>query len=139
MKRALLLIMTSSLIAGFILAFSGCRTEPTPSPTPPVVEFTEESSLAIAEEFVRNSPTFLFDGMEETLELVETRYPELEHSWVFVYQFDSRQAGYGDRTGEMLAEVITPHEAVITVSKNEVVTAVMDETWDMLGQELIEG
>ena len=87
---------------------------------------TEEGSRELAEEFVRNSPTFRFDGNQVTLELVETLYPDIENAWQFVFHFESAHAGYGDRTGQMLAQVITPHEAVITVEQGEVTNAVMD-------------
>ncbi len=97
----------------------------------------EEGSQQIAESFVRNSPTFVFDGIPETLELVETLYPDIENAWGFVYRFESRHAGYGDRTGENLAQVITPHEAHITVQDGEVRSALMDEQWDMLAQEML--
>ena len=57
---------------------------------------------------------------------------------MFVYRFDSRQAGYGDRTGQMLAQVITPHEAYVTVENNVVVSAIMDAKWDMLAQSMLQ-
>jgi hypothetical protein len=99
---------------------------------------TESEARQIAEDFVKNSPTFRFDGIEDSLELVETLYPDIENAWQFVFQFESRQAGYGDRTGQILAEVITPHEAIITVEQGEVTNAIMDEKWDMITQKLIE-
>ena len=34
-------------------------------------QYTEDFSRQIAEEFVRNSPTFQFDGIEGSLELVD--------------------------------------------------------------------
>ncbi len=105
------------------------------------MNITEEGAQQIAENFVRNSPTFAFDGIPETLELVEKLLPDIEpdieNAWGFVFQFKSRHAGYGDRTGENLAEVITPHEAHITVQDGEVISALMDEKWDMLAQETV--
>lgn len=98
---------------------------------------TEEEARQIAEDFVRNSPTFTFDGIEDTLELVGTLYPDIENSWQFVFQFESRQAGYGDRTGQMLLQVITPHEAVITIEEGKVKSALMDEKWDMINQQMV--
>lgn len=99
---------------------------------------TEEGSRKLAERFVRNSPTFVFDGIDGTLHLAETLYPDIEKSWQFVYRFESAHAGYGDRTGQNLAEVITPHEAIVTVEQGEVKSAVMDEQWDMINQEIID-
>jgi len=100
--------------------------------------YTGEQARRTAEEFVRNSATFQFDGIGDSLELVETLYPDMEYAWQFVFRFESRHAGYGDRTGQMLAQVITPHEAVITVERGEVINAIMDEKWDMMAQEMLE-
>ncbi len=104
---------------------------------PEMTQVTEEEARQEAEEFVRNSATFTFDGMEETLELTETLYPDKENAWQFVFSFDSRHAGYGDRIGQMLAQVITPHEAVVTFENGRIVNAVMDGVWDMISQETI--
>ena len=103
-----------------------------------VTQMTKEGSQAIAEEFVRNSPTFSFDGMEETLKLTETLTARCPFCWSFAFEFDSRAAGYGDRTGKMLAQVITHHRAAIMVQLHEITSAVMDEKWDMLRQREVE-
>ena len=100
--------------------------------------FTEEKARQMAEEFVRNSPTFAFDGMEDSLELVETLYPDIENAWQFIYSFDSRHAGYGDRTGQGLAQVITSHEASVVVENGEIKTAILDNKWDMINQMEID-
>ena len=98
---------------------------------------TEEGARQVADDFVRNSPTFVFDGIPETLELVDVKPLEVEGAWTVAVRFDSRQAGYGDRTGQMLAEVITPHEAVVVVRDAAVFSATMDGTWDMLAQKTL--
>jgi hypothetical protein len=104
----------------------------------PVTQMSQEGSRDIAEEFVRNSPTFTYDGMEETLKLTETLTARCPFCWTFTFEFDSRAAGYGDRTGQMLAQVITHHRAVIAVDKHEIISAVMDDKWDMLRQRELE-
>jgi len=104
----------------------------------PLTEMSKEGSQAIAEEFVRGSPTFNFDGIEKTLKLTKTLTARCPYCWSFTFEFDSRQAGYGDRTGKMLAQVITHHRAVIMVEQMEITSAVMDEKWDMLRQREIK-
>lgn len=98
---------------------------------------TQEESQKIAEDFVRNSPTFVFDGIEDTLVLTDTVPLVTPNGWQFMYEFDSRHAGYGDRTGQVLAQVITPHRAAIMVEEGEITLAVMDERWRMDTQEII--
>lgn len=89
---------------------------------------------ALAIQFVMEGPTFKFDGIAETLkvEIDEGCYPVIA-----TVEFTSRQAGYGDRTGMMLAQVLTPHRCVLEISHGQVLSAVMDGTWDMLGQKEI--
>ncbi|MFC1953913.1 hypothetical protein ACFLWR_07315 [Chloroflexota bacterium] len=101
-------------------------------------QMTEEASKEVAKDFVINSPTFVFDGIEGSFQLTETLTLRCPYCWQFIFEFDSAQAGYGDRTGQMLAQVITHHIAVITVDNLEVTRAVMDEQWDMLQQKMIE-
>ena len=107
------------------------------SPTAGTTEVTEEESRDIAEDFLLNSPTFVFDGIEDSLELVDTQPVQCSSCWQFTFEFESRHAGYGDRTGQVLAEVITPHQAIIMVEQGEVTDAVMDDKWDMLAQQEI--
>ena len=98
---------------------------------------TEKESQNIAEEYVRESRTFTYDGIEESLELIETLYPDIEYSWQFLFQFQNQHAGYGDRAGQVTAQVITTHQAIITVEMGEIRSATIDGKWDMLRQGLI--
>jgi len=98
---------------------------------------SKQDSQKIATDFLRNSPTFRFDGIEDTLKLAWSGGEELYH-WEFHYEFQSRHAGYGDRTGLILAQVITDHRAQIVVEQGKVVHAVLDGKWDMLRQKIIE-
>lgn len=99
----------------------------------------------IAWHFVSLSPTFSFDGISESLKVVEVTESRLVDDEcvqatmfeVLVY-FESRHAGYGDRTGEMLLTVITPHEARLVISDGQVLSAVMDGVWDMIAQQRID-
>jgi hypothetical protein len=97
-------------------------------------QLSKEDSQNKALEFVKKSPTFVFDGIEETLQLIDGLEISLPYTWTFVIGFESAHAGYGDRTGRMLAEVITPHEAAITIEQGEIVYASMDNKWDMMNQ-----
>jgi hypothetical protein len=98
---------------------------------------SKEASQKIATDFLRNSPTFRFDGIENTLTMVWSGGEEELHRWEFHYQFQSRHAGYGDRMGLVLAQVITDHEAQIVVGQGEIAHAVLDGRWDMSRQKII--
>jgi hypothetical protein len=95
-----------------------------------------EMIIEIALEFLRNGATFKFDGIEETIEVEETRILEsYPVQYIVIISFDSSHAGYGDRIGQALAQVITPHSAWIKVVNREVVSAILDNTWDELNQK----
>ena len=103
------------------------------------LKYSVKESERIAYAFVLQSPTYRFDGIQGTLELVRTDTLRCPGCWQFTYRFQSSHAGYGDRTGRMLAQVITPHECRITVQEYQVTKAIMDERWDMLTQSFISG
>ncbi|UCG55310.1 MAG: hypothetical protein JSV32_03615 [Dehalococcoidia bacterium] len=103
----------------------------------PFKQPNKEKSRVVAEEFLRKSPTFANSGIEDTLRLTDTKTPMRAFCWVFIFEFDSRHAGYGDTNGQAVAEVITPHLAEILVQGFEVASAVIDDKWDMIKQELI--
>ncbi len=102
--------------------------------------FTTEAVLGIAQEFIKSSPTFVFDGIEETfsLELIAIResFPE---QYVIEADFDSLHGGYGDRTDEMVIQVITPHSMNLVVINGEVTSAMLDGKWDELNQIPLPG
>ncbi len=94
---------------------------------------TEAEELAI--EFVESSPTFSFDGVPGSIEVVDLVAAESYPVQYFItVAFECSHAGYGDRTGQMLAQVITPHEMKMTVSDDRVLNAVIDGVWDELNQ-----
>lgn len=85
--------------------------------------------------YVKNDATYMFDGIPESLNIKEIL--PCSDCWKVTVYFESKQAGYGDRTGQVLAQVITPHEARIVVEKGEIISAIMDNRWDMKSQSTI--
>jgi len=103
----------------------------------PLAEVSIQSSEVLAGTFVMNSPTFVFDGIPDTLELTDTATSRCPYCWVFTFEFDSAQAGYGDRTGQTLAQVVTHHIAVVEVEVGDVTSAILDEKWNMVQQNML--
>lgn len=101
----------------------------------PGIDSSAEEAERIAVEFLSGAPTFAFDGIEESIEVLDVvameSYPV---QYAVTIAFECRQAGYGDRTSQMLAQVITPHEMRVVVSAGEVRSAVIDGEWDELNQ-----
>ena len=107
----------------------------------------DEAMQELAKQFVTNCPTFVFDGIPDSLKLtdivthsggVSDKTVEELVGWEFTYEFDSRHGGYGDRAGQIVLQVITHHNVVIKIENGEIVSAVMDGKWDMMAQKLSE-
>jgi|Deesub1362B_J571_1020462.scaffolds.fasta_scaffold00070_82 hypothetical protein len=94
---------------------------------------SEEEWKKIGERFVEKSPTYTFDGFDLNFVKMERKGEKL----ILTYEFSSKHSGYGERTDEILLQVITPHEVVLTVEKNAMVSAVMDDKWDMMNQRFL--
>jgi hypothetical protein len=135
----LIIIILAVIIALGLLIFYNQFSCPTQKQSTFTNNVNKEDSLSIAQQFLKNSPTYKFDGIEETIKLQETLTLRCPYCWQFIFTFDSRHTGYGDRTGQMLAQVITPHTARITIEQGKVTYAVLDNKWDMLKQEKIDG
>jgi hypothetical protein len=128
--------LSTALIISLVLLIMGCAcNDGTENNTQPP---SKQESREIAEEFIINSPTFAYDGIAESLELDGTFTARCPACWVFVFKFECSSAGYGDRTGQEVAQVITPHTATIAVQQGEITAAELDEKWDMLKQKLFE-
>ena len=135
MRKGLFLLVSLLAVAS-VLVLAACSSSEA-GPNTWSQGISQEESQEIARQYVINDPTFQFDGMMNSLALASATTLKCPYCWEFAYQFDCRQAGYGNRTGLMLAQVITPHTARIIVQDGEVTSAVMDGSWDMMGQELI--
>lgn len=93
-------------------------------------------SQQIARNFVKKSPTFVFDGISSSLFLKKTIAENCVNCWTVIFDFKCKNAGYGDRSGQPLTPSFTSHIAAITVENYDVVTAVLDDRWDMLTQQM---
>lgn len=95
-----------------------------------------EESQVTAKNFAQSSSTYKFDGMDLKLESSESL--GCPYCWEFNFSFESRSAGYSDRTGEMTAQVITPHDLKIVVKQGEITMSVVDGTFDEIEQEFLK-
>jgi hypothetical protein len=126
-KRLIVSFALIALMAVPAATIYALQNRPSPEPG--------KGALDVAMWFLMNSPTFKFDGIADSISVIDTRIMEsYPVQYVFVITFECGNAGYSDRTGQMLAEVITPHEAVIKVVEGVVVSAVIDGVWDELDQ-----
>lgn len=96
----------------------------------------KETQIAI--EFLIQAPTFSYDGIDSSIEIIDVRsllsYP-VQH--IVTLRFDSRNAGYGNRSGQEVDTVITPHIAVIKIVNGTVISTILDNEWDEILQEKV--
>ncbi len=94
-----------------------------------------QDALAKAREFTITHPTFLFDGVPDSLKLNLASIINGENP---VYQvqvsFDSTHTGYGDRTGQGVVEKTTSHTMIVMVSEFGIGSAIIDGVWDEFNQ-----
>lgn len=96
-----------------------------------------DQSRQIAEEWIRNnSPTYTFDGSDLTL--VSEEELVAGESYAFLFSFVSSAAGYGDRSDQMVAQVITPHTMEVVVENLQVVSAITDGVYDEVVAEMLD-
>jgi len=96
-------------------------------------------ALGVAQRYVVTSPTFGFDGNINSLktEYVGTT-KSIPPQHIFKATFESSHDGFGNRQGQTLTKVITPHIMMILVSEENVESAITDETWDELRELFIQ-
>jgi hypothetical protein len=96
--------------------------------------YNEQNAVDAALLFVENSPTYSWDGVEGSIEVVKAYKTRNTNAvWEVVVAFTSANSGYGDRSDQMVATVITDHIITVTVESDSVTAAVIDEVWDELG------
>ena len=93
---------------------------------------SKDQSTSISMTLIKYSPTFAFDGIKDSVQLLKIETPDNGQTWNLLYVFKTAHPGHGDRGGQVLAEVITEHSVQITVSNCKITSAVCDKTWDLL-------
>lgn len=101
---------------------------PAPSNGEPGAITMQESFEAAQKWVMTTSPTYVFDGSDLTLASQQELIPGQRYQCNF--SFTSAAAGYGDRTGQMVAQVITPHTMEVTIENGQVISAITDGVFD---------
>jgi len=95
--------------------------------------FTEQTAVKTATRFLSEAPTYSWDGVEGSIRVLDSYKTQTPDAvWTVVIEFTCAHAGYGDRSGQMVASVVTDHVITITVEDGSVVDAVIDDVWDEL-------
>lgn len=138
-KKIVIAAILGAIAIGVLVAyFAPLQKEVTITPISSEEQARSEA-LGIAQAFVLRSPTFAFDGIAESLHfeqgpILESNPPQ----YIMYAKFDSTHAGFGDRTGQMLAQIITSHTVEIRISDGVVLSAVTDNAWDELNSQSVK-
>jgi len=93
---------------------------------------TQDQAVKLGTDLILNSATFKFDGIHGSISPVKAQATGNDQSWNLAYTFQTGHPGHGNRTGQVPAQVITTHHAMVIVTDCKVVSAVCDGTWDMV-------
>ena len=92
----------------------------------------------IARNFVMSAPTFAFDGMEDTISIGSIMAMEsFPVQYRLEVSFTSTHGGFGDRTGQMITQALTPHVVDVLIVEGNVISAVIDDTWDEMNHQFV--
>jgi len=135
--RTLTLLPVLAVALLTTILFAGCQ-QPTPTPTPEPDNMHD--SRLIAEQFLQDTRTMVFDGVLSSINLGDiTRCEPSDTCFTFYFTFRNKHPGYGDRGGQDLELVNTEHQIRITVEQGLVTRAVIDEKWDEMAQRYLPG
>ncbi len=147
MKKIVKILLVLTLALTLAFTFIGCASSTantpssTPTTTPTGTTITKEAGQQLALDFLKNSSTFKFDGLDGSIKVINGDYSPISayRSFAYTIEYQTRHPGHGDRTGQYLAQVITNHNAVIIVNaeKGQVIIAVCDNTWDIVNQKVL--
>lgn len=99
--------------------------------------YSKEGSIINAINFLKQSPTFKFDGLLDSIRVKRVETLKIPWTWEVTISFDCRNSGYGDRTGKIVLPVITSHEISIVVSRGRIIKAIIDDRWDEIEQRFL--
>jgi hypothetical protein len=102
-----LVLAAMCLPAASIFAWQRIQTSP-----------EEEAAKAVVE-FIKSSPTFVFDGVQGSIKVTSVTIAKTfvpPSFYIVNVEFDCNHNGYGDRTGQMVLEAVQHHSAGIYMS-----------------------
>jgi len=133
--------MKSKSVIGLILAILlplimtvGCVSQSTPTDTSTPTQVAYQQKV---EDFIKNSSTYKFDGIPgsiifiKSVSSVEGASTVPPEDWDFTVEYQTGHPGHGDRTGQMLAQVVTNHRAFIKIESGVITSTACCHIWDI--------
>ncbi|WP_394701089.1 hypothetical protein [uncultured Methanolobus sp.] len=98
---------------------------------------SENERKKIASEWIMNAPTYSFDGSDLELESYQVSKDNPAEA-MLNYTFISSHGGYGNRSGQMITQVITEHSIELVLYNRNVNSAIIDGVWDEMNHVMLE-
>jgi hypothetical protein len=98
---------------------------------------TEEEARQIAADYIRNAPTYSFDGFPDALEATKVEPLECDGCFEVTVKFACKSQGFGDRSAYFLISKLSLHTAIVRVEKGKVTSVIIDGIWDEMAQKAI--
>lgn len=130
------IILGTSLMTGVVLSAVGCGKPP--AATAELTSLPDDIPVQTAEAFVRSSSTFSFGDAGDIIG-ADKAAESPDGTVIVTVRYQTGQPGHGDRTGQVLAQVVTDHSARVTVEGGKVTSATCDGIWDMVSDAAIQG
>jgi hypothetical protein len=99
--------------------------------------YTAEEAQQRAVEYIKNAPTFTFDGIARTLQVTQVEPLDCKGCFEVTIKFTSGYPGFGARSAYFRVKRLTPHTAKVRVEKGQVTQVIIDGIWDEMKQESI--
>jgi hypothetical protein len=123
-------------LIGLLLVILGVGVYVTRSRSSAGEVYPQEKSREVAQTWITEfSPTYKYDGFE--LSLKDTKVLSCQSCYEFIFSFQTRHGGYGDRSGKTVPEIITPHVITVIVADGQVSSAITDDKYDEIRQVLL--
>jgi hypothetical protein len=99
-----------------------------------VLEMNEDDAKTFAASWIKNAPTYAYDGQELVLKEI-TKIAD--NNYQLTYSFKTNHSGYGNRTDTINSPIPREHDIIIIVNKWTVTSANIDNKWDEVRQQQI--
>lgn len=140
LKSALILVFISIFLitAIFVTVLISVNKVSFLKPVVKPVSCTQEQVIGLTEQFIRNTPTYTFDGIDGSIKKMKVESTESGKAWELTYVFKSKYPGYGDRSNQALTEAVTEHAVQVTIRNCTIVIATCDKSYNLLTNKLIK-
>ena len=102
---------------------------------PEFSEASKEQASLVARRFIESSASYSFDG--RALRRISAARGVCRGCWNFVFAYDARYEGYGDRQGQILSESPKTRLVNVSVEYSAVARADIDAVWDLVGEDYL--